>query len=96
MAEIVNNATMRNPAFWVCLVLSIALIVSGFCVPPTGKIDGSVLTAIGLLLAFATLYEAHLAIANGVDARFRHGKSELTVGDLNTERITNEGEEDYE
>jgi hypothetical protein len=96
MAEIVKNATMRNPAFLVCLVLSIALIVAGFCVPPTGKIDGSVLTAVGLLLAFATLYEAHLAIANGVDARFRHGKSELTVGDLNTEKITNEGEDYYE
>ena len=96
MGEIVKSATLKNPAFWLCLSLSIALIVSGFCVPPTGKIDGSVLTSVGLLLAFATLYEAHLAIVKGVDARFRHGKSELTVGDLNTEKITNDGEDDYE
>ena len=93
MGEIVKSATLKNPAFWLCLSLSIALIVSGFCVPPTGKIDGSVLTSVGLLLAFATLYEAHLAIVKGVDARFRHGKSELAVGDFNKDKNENDYEE---
>ncbi len=41
--------------FYCTLFVSIALIVGGFLVPPLGIIDGSVLTAVGELLAFATL-----------------------------------------
>lgn len=83
MTEIVRSATMKNPAFWVCLTLSISLIVTGFIVPPLGDIHGSVLTAVGLLFAFATLFEVHIAMKKGIDARLRHGNTELSVGDLN-------------
>jgi len=41
--------------FFINLGVSIALIVGGFIIPPTGIIDGSVLTAVGLLLMFAVL-----------------------------------------
>lgn len=41
--------------FRITLSLSILLIVGGFVCPPLGVIDGSVLTAIGMLLAFAIL-----------------------------------------
>lgn len=92
MTEIVRSATMKNPAFWVCLMLSITLIVAGFIVPPLGDIHGSVLTAVGLLFAFATLYEVHIAMKKGVDARLRHGNTELSVGDLN-DNIQNEDNE---
>ena len=82
MTEIVKNATMRNPAFWVRLAMTIALLLGGFFTPPRAKIDGSVLTACGILFAFATLETVHHAIRKGVDARVRHGQTELTVGDL--------------
>lgn len=72
---------VKNPAFWVCLSLSIALIVAGFCVPPTGKIDGSVLTAVGELFGFATLEVVFNAIRAGVDAKVSHGKTSVTIGD---------------
>lgn len=92
MTEIARSATMKNPAFWVCLMLSISLIVAGFIVPPLGDIHGSVLTAVGLLFAFATLFEVHIAMKKGVDARLRHGNTELSVGDLN-DSIQNEDNE---
>ena len=41
--------------FYINLTLSILLIAGGFVCPPMGVIDGSVLTAVGLLLAFAGL-----------------------------------------
>ena len=41
--------------FRVTLILSILLIVGGFVCPPMGGIDSSVLTAVGMLLAFAIL-----------------------------------------
>lgn len=85
MSETYKKATIKNPAFWVCLSLSIGLIVAGFCVPPHGEIDGSVLTACGILFAFATLETVHIAIRKGVDARVRHGQTELAVGNLDKE-----------
>ena len=41
--------------FIICLSVSVAMIVGGFFVPPLGVIDGSVITAVGELLAFAAL-----------------------------------------
>ena len=35
------------------LVFGIILIIAGFCVPPVGVIDGSVLTGLGEIFAFA-------------------------------------------
>lgn len=80
MVERIKSATQRNIPFWVCLSVSIALIVAGFLVPPTGKIDGSVLTALGELFAYPALYTLWLAIRNGGKAHVRHGKTSLSVG----------------
>lgn len=76
---------IRKPAFWVCLGLSIAMMVAGFLVPPTGQIDGSVLTATGILFGFATLEVVHIAIRKGVDAKVQHGKTTVAIGDLDKE-----------
>lgn len=42
-------------AFLICLFVSAGMMVGGFFVPPLGIIDGSVITAVGELLAFATV-----------------------------------------
>ena len=96
MSETYKRATIKNPAFWVCLSLSIGLIVAGVCVPPHGEIDGSVLTACGILFAFATLETVHIAIRKGVDAKVKHGQTELTVGDLNKAKTEDNGAETQE
>ena len=83
MSEAYKSATIKNPAFWVCLTITVGLFVAGFCVPPHGEIDGSILTAGGILFAFATLETVHVALRKGVDAKVKHGKTELTIGDLN-------------
>ena len=56
--------------FYCTLCVSITLIVGGFLVPPLGIIDGSVLSAVGELLAFATLAQIpktfkHITITKG-------------------------------
>ena len=96
MSETYKRATIKNPAFWVCLSLSIGLIVAGFCVPPHGEIDGSVLSACGILFAFATLETVHIAIRKGVDAKVKHVQTELTVGDLNKDKTADNGAETQE
>ena len=93
MSETYKSATIKNPAFWVCLTITIGLFVAGFCVPPHGEIDGSILTAGSILFAFATLEAVHIALKKGVDAKVKHGKTELAVGDLNKDKNENDYEE---
>lgn len=50
-----KKVNVFSVSFWICLSVSIILIVVGFILPPRGVIDGSVLTAAGELLGFAVL-----------------------------------------
>ena len=63
--------------FWICLIVSIGLIVAGFCVPPMGIIDGSVLTAVGILFGFASL--AQIPVIIEVAGYVRMTKGYMTI-----------------
>ena len=65
--------------FVVCLCTSLALIIGGFFVPPMGVIDGSVLTAVGELLAFPTLLYGFRAIELGYEVKFQHGETSVEI-----------------
>lgn len=58
---------------------SIGLMIAGFCVPPTGIIDGSVLTATGILAAFGALFEGGHAIDKGLDVKLKIKDAELEI-----------------
>lgn len=92
MAEIIKKATIGNAAFWVFASVSIGLLVAGFTIPPTGVIDGSVLTAVGELFAFASLFTVADAISKGIDAKIKHGNTSLTIGDMDFNMEENENE----
>lgn len=66
-----------------CAVLtfsSIGLFVWGFFVPPLGKIDGSVLKAGGILLAFAALWViAHIVIELDKSGRVKASKDGIEI-----------------
>ena len=67
--------------FIINLVVSIGLIIGGFFCPPIGVIDGSVLTAVGLLLMFGIIAQIP-TILNAV----REGKTiKLQKGDFSAE-----------
>lgn len=67
--------------FFICLGVSILLFVGGFFCPPMGVIDGSILTASGILLGFGALGVAGQNLANGKEITFQHGDTEVTIGD---------------
>ena len=67
--------------FGLTLAVSVALIIAGFCVPPTGQIDGSVLTAVGELFGFAALASGLHAIRLGYDFRIVKGDTEVQLTD---------------
>lgn len=65
---------------------SVILIIGGFFCPPMGEIDGSILTAVGELFAFATLWNATVAVYKGKGVNFRHGNTEVSINDADEER----------
>lgn len=72
--------------------MSIALIVGGFFVPPVGVIDGSVLTAVRLLLTFNVIAKIPEAIKAGKTVKISKGDVTPDVGaELNelTDILTN-------
>lgn len=60
-------------AFYVSQTVAIGLIIGGFFCPPMGSIDGSVLTAVGELFLFPTLYAAVHIILAGQDLKIQKG-----------------------
>ena len=51
-----RKGSIRTGIVWTAAVIAflvgIGLTIAGFCVPPTGVVDGTVLTALGELLTF--------------------------------------------
>jgi hypothetical protein len=60
-------------AFYVSQTVAIGLIIAGFFCPPMGTLDGSVLTAVGELFLFPTLYAAVHIILAGQDLKIQKG-----------------------
>lgn len=71
----------HSSLFLLTLVTAIGLIVGGFFVPPTGVIDGSVLTAVGELFAFGALAQLPHLIGMGKEVHVKHGDTSVTIGD---------------
>lgn len=65
----------------ICLTTAaVSLLVGGFFCPPMGVIDGSVLQATGILLAFAALWvAAHAINERGAHATFEKGDTRIEV-----------------
>lgn len=74
--------------FYVNLVISIALIVGGFLLPPTSIIDGTVLTAVGELLMFGVIAQMPRildAVRNGKSFKFQKGDSSVEISASGTQ-----------
>ena len=83
MGEVLKNAAKGNKPFWICLVVSILLIVGGALTPPPFIIDSSIFIACGILFAFAALHVLDKAIDKGTGAK-------ITKGDISLEIEKNE------
>ena len=67
--------------FYACLGITVVLLIFGAITPPPAIIDGSILTAAAILLGFAALGIVGQNLANGKEATFSHGQTEITIGD---------------
>lgn len=71
--------------FTITFILSVALIIGGFFCPPIGVIDGSVLSAVGLLLMFATIDKIPDAVKAGKSIKLQKGDTSIEVNSEKTE-----------
>ncbi len=63
----------------VCFAISMILIVGGFLMPPTGEIDGSVLTAVGELVLFPVITYSFRAIEMGMEIKIQRGETSVEI-----------------
>lgn len=74
---------INKPVFFLCLFLTIILMVVSFLIPPTGVIDGSVIAASGELFGFAALATVISAIGKGKSVSVSKGDTSITIDDEN-------------
>lgn len=63
----------------ICFIVSIALLIAGFLLPPMGMIDGSVLSAVGELLIFPVIVYGFRAIELGLEVKFTKGDTTVEI-----------------
>lgn len=83
MAEAIKKAILGDVVFWVCLMVTLVLMLLGFYLPPMGEISPSVLQAVGWLFGFAALAKlcdtVNVAVNAGYDAKVHYGDTEIEI-----------------
>ena len=66
-------------SFVVCFIVSVALLITGFFVPPIGIIDGSCLSAVGEIIAIPTIMYAFRALEMGMKIKLQKGDASIEI-----------------
>lgn len=91
--QVVRDVIIADIGFHVLTTISIFLIVTSFFIPPLGIIDPSVFVAVGELFGFAALWEMHVAVRKGLDAKISHHDTSIS---LSHDKDNNEDENEEE
>lgn len=75
-----NKQKVSKVAFWVCLIVSIGLMVGGAIVPPPFVVDASIFKCVGWLFGFAALGLLPDVLALGRTAKLQRGNTTITIG----------------
>ena len=79
MSDLIKKAVDHNWAFWICLGVSILLILGGAFTPPPFVIDSSIFIATGEMFGFASLWVLYKSIDKGIDARITKGDTDIRI-----------------
>ena len=75
--------------FHIFATTSLLLIITSFFIPPTGIIDGSVFAGVGEIFGFAALWEIHVAVKKGIDAKVTHNDTTIEINNPDKDEILN-------
>lgn len=59
--------------------IAVALGITSFFTPPRWVIDASVIAFMGEIFAFASLFFAWESVERGIDAKVKHGQTEIEL-----------------
>ena len=76
----INTKNTYLMSFWASIIIAIGLMVTGFFMPPKGKIDGSVLEGAGILFLWPALAFGAKALEEGKTAKIQHNNTTVTIG----------------
>lgn len=62
-------------------LVAVMLIVVGFVLPPTGQVDGSVLTAVGEIIFIIMIFFIWDCVSKGKIAKLKKGDIEASISD---------------
>lgn len=79
MRKFYRNYIENNLFFWIFSIAALVLICAGFLFPPPGQIDNSVLVGAGEINGTIALGAVIKAIDRGVDAKFQHNNTSVTI-----------------
>lgn len=76
---------------WTAIILSFVsagLIIAGIIIPPPGELHPSVIQGVGLLTILVAIFFAWDATVRGLNAKFEHGKTKVSVSGKSKHKTT--------
>ena len=76
---------------WTAIVLALigaGLLIAGMVIPPPGELHPSVIQGFGLLTVMVAIFFAWDATVRGLNAKFEHGKTKVSVGGKSRRKST--------
>lgn len=96
MGKIIKHSVIENVPFWILSGVAIIIGIIAFFLPPMGDIKPNALKFISWIFAFTALWTVFAAMMRGIDARIQHGKTSLTVGNLDGKETEQQPEDEEE
>ena len=81
MAEYIKGiyTNMNKWVFWICLGVSLTLLITAFFVPPTAEISSSVLAGVGEIFLWPVLGTVLVGIEKGADVKLTKGDTTIHI-----------------
>ena len=96
MGKIIKHSVIENVPFWILAGVALIIGIIAFFLPPMGDIKPNALKFISWIFAFTALWTVFTAMMRGIDARIQHGKTSLTVGNLDGKETEQQPEDEEE
>ena len=96
MGKIIKHSVIETVPFWILSGVALVIGIIAFFLPPMGDIKPNALKFISWIFAFTALWTVFAAMMRGIDARIQHGKTSLTVGNLDGKETEQQPEDEEE
>lgn len=80
-------------AFFICMSVTIGLLVGGFITPPPGEIDDSIFKGCFIISIYPTLFTVFICVLRGLKVHYDIKEGKITVNSKKDETATEENEQ---